>query len=57
MLARDVVSSLPPDAEASEAVQPTVNTEAGSVRDTASGNDWLDALRPDGPAILVGSWS
>lgn len=57
----DVVSPLPADAKTSEAVQPgdgaldhpTVNTEAGSVRDTAAGDDWFDALRPDEPTVLV----
>lgn len=57
----DVVASFPPDAEASEAVEPgdraldnpSMDPEAGTVRYSAAGDDRFDALSPDQAAVLV----
>ena len=57
----DVITSLPADAETSEAVEPgdraldnpAVNSEARTVQNTASGDDRFDAPSPDQAAVLV----
>ncbi|MET4673914.1 hypothetical protein ABID94_006838 [Streptomyces sp. PvR018] len=57
----DVVASFPPDAEASEAVEPgdraldnpAMDPETGTVRYSAAGDDQFDALSPDQAAVLV----
>lgn len=57
----DVITSLPADAETSEAVEPgdraldnpAVNSEARTVQNTASGDDRFDAPSPDQAAVLA----